>query len=180
MHSDPEGGTVTDTILRRIAMALTTTALLAAGSATAQPASKAEEGALKYRQALMESIGGDMAALSDLLKYGLSHPGHAAVHADGLASHAKLVIAAFETKVVDGPTDAEPAIWEKPDEYKEKVKAFETETAKLAEVAKSGDAAALGVQLKATGKACGGCHDSFRKPKEESFKRKGGGGDDED
>ena len=138
-------------------------------------AAPADEGALKYRQSLMEAIGGDMAALSNLLKYGLSHPGHAAVHAEGLASHAKLVAAAFERKVVDGPTDAEPAIWEKPDEYKKAVQTFETETAKLVEVAKAGDAATLGVQLKATGKACGSCHDDFRKPKEESFKRKGGG-----
>jgi len=33
------------------------------------------------------------------------------------------------------------------------------------------------VQMKATGKSCGGCHDSFRKPKEESFKRKAGSGE---
>jgi len=29
--------------------------------------------------------------------------------------------------------------------------------------------------MKATGKSCGGCHESFRKPKEKSFRRKGGG-----
>ena len=58
------------------------------------------------------------------------------------------------------------------------MKAFETETAKLAEVAKSGDPAAIGPQLKATGKSCGGCHESFRKPKEESFKRNASSDDD--
>jgi cytochrome c556 len=170
---------VRDTIQRRLAMALAATALLMAGRAQAQPEKKADEGALKYRQALMETIGGDMAALSDVLKYGLSYPGHAVVHADSLVAHSKLVAAAFERKVIDGPTDSEPEIWEKPAEYKDKLKAFETETAKLAEVAKSGDAAALGPQLKATGKACGGCHESFRKPKEESFKRKGSGGEED-
>lgn len=159
--------------IRAAAIAIAT--VLAASGASAQgDATKADEGALKYRQSLMEAIGGDMAALSNLLKYGLAHPGHAAVHAEGLASHAKLVAAAFERKVVDGPTDAEPAIWEKPADYKEAVDAFVTESAKLAEVAKGGDAAALGAQLKATGKSCGGCHDGFRKPKEESFKRAGG------
>ena len=151
---------------------------LGAGAAHAQPDAKtADQGALKYRQALMESIGGDMAALSDILKYGLDHPGHAAVHADALAAHAKLVAKAFERKVIDGPTDSEPEIWSKPDDYKQKVQNFETETAKLADIAKSGDAAALGPQVKATGKACGSCHDDFRKPKEESFKRNAGAED---
>lgn len=150
-------------------------ALLLAGGASAQDeATRADEGALKYRQSLMEAIGGDMASLSNIVKYGLAHPGHAAVHADGLAARAKLVAAAFERKVTDGPTDSEPAIWEKPDEYKKAIEAFEAESAKLAEVAKNGDAAAIGAQLKATGKSCGGCHDGFRKPKEESFKRAGG------
>ncbi len=150
-------------------------ALLTAGAASAQDDAKADEGAIKYRQSLMESVGGDMASIGNILKYGLPLTGNIVVHAEGLASHARLVGSAFERKVTAGRTDAQPAIWEKSDAFKEKAKAFETETAKLVEVAKSGDPAALGVQLKATGKSCGGCHDDFRKPKEESFKRTGGG-----
>jgi len=152
-------------------------ALLVAGSAAAQDAQKADEGALKYRQSLMESVGGDMASIMNILKYGLPHQANLAVHADGLAAHAKLVTSAFERKVTAGPTDAEPEIWEKTDEFAKDVKALETETAKLAEVAKAGDPAAIGAQLKATGKSCGGCHDTFRKPKEESYKRNAGGGE---
>jgi cytochrome c556 len=152
-------------------------AILIASAASAQDAGKLDEGAIKYRQSVMESVGGDMAAISNIMKYGLPLTGNVVVHAEGLASHAKLVSSAFERKVTSGPNDAEPAIWEKADEFKEKTKAFETETAKLVEVAKAGDPAALGVQMKATGKSCGGCHESFRKPKEESFKRKGGGGE---
>ena len=150
-------------------------ATIIAGAASAQDAKKLDEGSIKYRQSVMESVGGDMAAIGNILKYGLPLTGNIVVHAEGLASHAKLVSSAFERKSIAGPNDAEPAIWEKADEFKEKSKAFETETAKLVEVAKAGDGAALGVQMKATGKSCGGCHDSFRKPKEESFKRKSGG-----
>ena len=146
-----------------------------AGAASAQDAKKLDEGAIKYRQSVMESVGGDMAAIANIMKYGLPLTGNIVTHAEGLASHAKLVSSAFERKATGGPNDSEPAIWEKTDEFKEKSKAFETETAKLVEVAKAGDGAALGVQMKATGKSCGGCHDSFRKPKEESFKRNGGG-----
>jgi len=120
----------------------------------------------------MESVGGDMASISNIMKYGLPLTGNLVVHAESLAAHAKLVSTAFERKVTAGQPTPEPAIWAKADEFKEKTKAFETETAKLVEVAKTSDPAALGVQMKATAKACGGCHDNFRKPKEESFKRK--------
>lgn len=160
-----------------IATASLVAALGFAGAASAQDASKLDEGSIKYRQSLMESVGGDMAAIANILKYGLPLTGNIVVHAEGLASHAKLVTSAFERKATSAPNDSEPAIWEKADEFKEKTRAFETETAKLVEVAKAGDPAALGVQMKATGKTCGGCHEGFRKPKEESFKRKGGGGE---
>jgi len=157
------------------ALAGAAAACLAAGAHAQADAARADEGALKYRQSLMSAVGGDMAALSNLMKYGLGVPGAAAVHAEGLASHAKLVAAAFQRKVSEGPTDAKPAIWEKPAEFRQAVETFQTETARLAEVAKGSDLAALGAQLKATGDACGDCHDAFRKPKEESFRRMGGG-----
>ena len=158
-----------------IAAAWLMAATIITGAASAQDAAKADEGAIKYRQSLMESVGGDMAAIGNIMKYGLPLTGNIVVHAESLAAHAKLASTAFERKVSAGRTDAEPAIWEKADEFKEKTKALETETAKLVEVAKTSDPAALGLQMKATGKACGSCHDDFRKPKEESFKRKGGG-----
>ena len=159
----------------RVALAGVAALILATAAHAQADAAKADEGPLKYRQSLMAAVGGDMAALSNLMKYGLSVPGAAATHADGLASHAKLVAAAFERKVTEGPTDAEPAIWEKPDEFRQGIEKFQAETAKLAELARGGDLAALGQQLKATGAACGDCHDAFRKPKEQSFKRMGGG-----
>jgi cytochrome c556 len=156
-------------------------ALAAAATLTFAPAShaqadpRADEGALRYRQSLMEAVSGDMAALANLMKYRLTVPGAAAVHADGLAARAKLVALAFERKVTDGATDAEPGIWEKPAEFQQSIEKFQAETARLAEIAKGGDPLAVGEQIRATGKTCGGCHDTFRKPKEESFKRKGGG-----
>ena len=158
----------------RVALAAAA-ALTFAAASHAQADPRADEGALKYRQSLMEAVSGDMAALANLMKYRLTVPSAAAVHADGLAAYAKLVSAAFERKVTEGPTDAKPEIWAKPDEFQQRVEKFQAETARLAEIAKAGNPAAVGDQIRATGKACGGCHDSFRKPKEESFKRKGGG-----
>jgi cytochrome c556 len=154
-------------------------ALLAAGAARAQQSvaaadARADEGAIKYRQSLMDSIGGDMGALATLLKYQMPLT-NAAVHANSLVQHAGLISFAFERKVTAGPTDAKPAIWEKQDAFEQAVEKFHTEVNKLADVASTDDREALAVQLKATGKACGNCHDNFRKPKEESYKRRGGG-----
>jgi cytochrome c556 len=152
--------------------------LLAAGSAPAQePAAGVDEGAVQYRQKLMSGVGADMGAIGDIMKYGLPLTAHVAAHARSLSAHADLVAAAFERKVVDGPTDAKPEIWARPDEFAEKTRAMKAEADRLATIAADPAAtpAAIGQQVKALGKSCGECHDSFRKPKEESYKRAGGG-----
>jgi cytochrome c556 len=55
-----------------------------------------------------------------------------------------------------------PAVWDKAGEFKQAHERLETETAKLVQVAKTGDEGAVKAQLGAVGKACGGCHESFR------------------
>ena len=55
-----------------------------------------------------------------------------------------------------------PVIWDKPSEFKQAQERLQNETAKLAQVSKSGDEAAVKAQIGATGKACGGCHETFR------------------
>jgi cytochrome c556 len=55
-----------------------------------------------------------------------------------------------------------PAIWEKPDEFKKASERLQSEVSKLAQVSKTGDEAAVKAQIGATGKACGGCHETFR------------------
>src|SRR5258706_8819061 len=66
------------------------------------------------------------------------------------------------TKGAGVKSAALPAIWEKPDEFKKAAENFENEAAKLAQVSKSGDEAAVKAQIGATGKACGACHEKFR------------------
>jgi cytochrome c556 len=134
-----------------------------------------DEGTIKYRQKVMSGVGAEMGAIGDILKYGLPIEGGIAAHARLLAEHADLIAAAFERDVSTGATDAKAEIWQKPDEFREKTAALKTEAQMLAEIAKSGDGAAIGKQVKALGDSCGSCHKSFRKPKEESYKRAGAG-----
>lgn len=150
--------------------------LAAAPVRAADPAAGGDEGAIQYRQHLMGSIGGDMGAIGDILKYGLPFPQNVAVHAQNLARSAGLIPSAFERRVVSGPTDAKPEIWQQHEDFVDHAKKLEAEAKKLEQVAGSADRAAIGRQVKAVGEACGGCHEDFRKPKEESYKRRGGGG----
>jgi cytochrome c556 len=156
-------------------VALGALAMLAAGPARAQSQREIDQGSIKYRQSLMDAIGGDMGAMGAILKYGLPFPENLVVHANSLGQHAALIASAFERRVVEGPTDAKPAIWEKPDLFIEKTQALEDAAKNLADVASANpiDPALVAKQMKAVGDACGGCHDSFRKPKEESYKRFG-------
>ena len=61
-------------------------------------------------------------------------------------------------------TDAKPEIWKDPQGFAAAIKRLQTESAKLQQVAATGDAAALKAQFQATGGACKGCHDKFRVP----------------
>lgn len=67
------------------------------------------------------------------------------------------------TSVDDGyDTEALPAIWQKPEEFKAAAQKLVDESAKLASLAPGGDKAAIGAQVMAMGGACKGCHDKFR------------------
>lgn len=67
------------------------------------------------------------------------------------------------TSTADGfKTEALPAIWEKPEEFKAAAQKLVDESAKLMTIAADGDKAAVGAQAMAMGGACKGCHDNFR------------------
>jgi cytochrome c556 len=61
-----------------------------------------------------------------------------------------------------GETKAKPEIWSKAADFKAENEKLQTETAKLAAVAKGGDEAAMKAQVGETAKVCKSCHKSFR------------------
>jgi cytochrome c556 len=126
---------------------------------------------LTYRQKLMASNGDNMGAIGTILKAKLPYTDHIAIHAQSIQAASKLIEDAFKKEIMEGKTDAKPDVWLDWDKFVDAAKKLEAESGKLAEVAKSGDMAAIAAQVKATGAACGDCHKPFRKPKEERFKR---------
>lgn len=131
----------------------------------------AEDGfeAIKARQALMKQQGGDLKEISAYAKGGGDQATAQAKAAD-LVEQAKKIpglfpagssLAEFADK-----TAAKPEIWQDFDKFKTLAGDLEAQTVKLADAIKSGDPAAVGAQLGATGKACGACHSDFRQKKE--------------
>lgn len=142
------------------------TGLLAAGFALAigLGASGAfAQDVVQQRKDLMKSNGAAMKAIGDIVRAGGTLD--AAVIADraGLVrANAAKIVALFPT---GSKSDAAlPAIWEKPDEFKDWAMKLGTAAAALEQAAKGntlGDGKAL---VGAVGGACGGCHKAFQKP----------------
>ncbi len=55
-----------------------------------------------------------------------------------------------------------PAIWSEPTKWGDAADRLQNEASKLYAVSRSGDEGAVKAQIGAVGKACGGCHESFR------------------
>ena len=64
--------------------------------------------------------------------------------------------------IKDVKTAALPAIWSDSAKFAEAADRLQNEAAKLYAVSRSGDEAAVKAQIGAVGKACGGCHETFR------------------
>ena len=126
---------------------------------------------LAYRQRLMKGQGAGMGSIGDILKYKLPYSADIKTHASNISAYAKMIPGAFEKNIAMGKTDAQAVVWENWDDFTAKAKALEDAAAKLAASAESGEMRAMMPNVKALGEACRGCHDTYRKPKEERFER---------
>lgn len=62
-----------------------------------------------------------------------------------------------------GKTGAKPDIWQKPDDFKAKLVAFQRAAAGLRQVTTGSDPAAVTAAFATLGKSCKACHDDYRK-----------------
>jgi len=144
--------------------ALIACAALAAMSFTA-PAMADEAGEIKYRKAVMKSIGGHMGAIAGIFKAETGNQTNLGVHTQGMADLANITASVFPAGSDFGETGALPAVWDKPDEFAMAVKMFADAAAKLNSTTKSGDMAAAGAAFGGLAKTCKNCHENFREKK---------------
>lgn len=133
---------------------------LLAGNAFAQ--AKPED-AIKYRRGVFAVMGWNFGALAAIAKGERPHDkDEAARRAATVAFMSRLPAEGFIPGSDKGDTKAKPEIWTEMDDFKAKLEKMQGEAAKLADVAKGGDLAALKAQVGETGKACKACHDNYR------------------
>jgi cytochrome c556 len=136
---------------------------LAAGYSMSAFAQAKPEVLVKQRQAAMTLQGkyfGPMAAMAQG-----KAPYNAEVvkrNAGYLSALDKMPWDGFSPETKGVKSAALPAVWNEADKFKQAQERLQSEVAKLVQVSASGDEAAVKAQIGATGKACGGCHETFR------------------
>ena len=138
---------------------------LALLAATASPIAEASEADIKYRQTVMKALGGHMGSIAAIAKGQVGHSKHLFGHASAINAIAAMTSDIFPKGSGGENTRAKDEIWQKWSEFEKTIAALQGATAKLLEAANAGDPAAVGAALGGVGKACGGCHQPFRKPK---------------
>jgi cytochrome c556 len=156
--------------VRTIAILVAGAALIVSGGpVSAADPSPAE--IIKARQEKLKDLGEQMKTIGGQAKGGTLDRKVMADAAAKAVAYSKDLLTWFPKGT--GPeagvkTAAKPEIWTQADDFKAAGEKLPAETEMLAEVVTNGDTPAIFDQLRATGKACQGCHKQFRvKDKEE-------------
>jgi cytochrome c556 len=149
-----------ETTMKRLMQLL----LLASFAASAQIAvAQKPEDAIKYRQGVFSVIGWNFGSMAAMVKGEKEWDQQLfARNAEIVAFMSKLPAEGFIPGSDRGNTKAKPEIWQNMNDFTGKLEAMQAEVAKLADVARGGDARAMRAQLGEAGKACKACHDDYR------------------
>jgi cytochrome c556 len=149
--------------MKRSILAAGFAAALGAGIAANALAQAKPDVLVKQRQAVMTLQGkyfGPLAAVAQ----GKAPYNAAAVqrNAGFLDNLSRMAWDGFDPNTKGEKSRALPAIWDNNAKFKDYANRMENETAKLVELSRGGDEAAVKAQIGAVGKLCGACHDDFR------------------
>jgi len=144
--------------MRRIITIGSIALLLAASLANAAT----PEDAVKYRQAVMNTLSGHVAAISLIFSGKVEHQEYLLSHAEALAASGDQIGKIFPTGSATGKSDALPLIWDEPEKFQKAAETAKVATAQLRDAIKGGDKAVIGKAMKPVFDACKGCHDRYR------------------
>ena len=148
-----------NTKLFSIALALM---LGAAYSLTAYSQAKSET-LVKQRQAAMTLQGKYWGPLSGMAQGKVPCDANVVARNAGyLDALSRMPWDGFAASTKDVKSAALPAVFTDTAKFKEAQDRLQSEVTRLVSVVKGGDEAAVKAQLAATGKSCGGCHETFR------------------
>jgi cytochrome c556 len=149
-------------ITRLGAIALATAVGFAAIATLVQAADPITE-----RRDLMKANGAAMKAISEILKSDGAVadivPHAAKLNEDATKLPTLFPAGSDQPQGKDpGHTMAKPEIWQNPDDFATKAKAFQDEAAMFSTAVAGGDMAAIKAEFDKVGEACGGCHKVYR------------------
>jgi len=137
---------------------LVSLSLVSVAGAAATP-----ENSAKYRHAIMEAMGGHVAAMALLAFNQVPDEGeYLEDHAEALRDLSNQLQFVFPEGSAVGDSHALPAIWEQPDKFAAAVQAAVDASEAFEEAAETGDRKTIAGAFKQLGESCKGCHESFR------------------
>jgi len=146
--------------MQKITLAAIVLASIALGAVAQQPKPEDE---IKLRKAAYALTGYNFASLSGMAQEKKPYNKDEAIrNADFVALLSTVPKGFFGEETQKGDTKAKPDIWANKADFDKKMERMTTETAKLPQVARTGDLAALKKQVADTGAACKACHDDYR------------------
>ena len=149
---------------RSIGPALGTLAVVIALGAAAAPAQADPQAQVLERKENFKKLGAAMKTLSDFVKGEGGTAADAQAAARVIVDHGAGIGEWFPagTAVGVGKSEAKPAIWTDTADFTDKVAKFKAAGPALVSAAETGDAKAVGAQLRAVGGTCKACHDTYR------------------
>ena len=118
---------------------------------------------IKYRQTLMKATASQITNIFSVLKGETSFTMHIAANARAISDNAVMILDVFPRGSEEGNTRAMPEIWQNWTKFEAAAAALKAAADKVATAADLGDMTAVGAAAGEMGKACGGCHEPFRK-----------------
>ncbi len=142
-------------------MWLTLSASLLTGPALAEDS---PDKVVEYRQVVMKSMGSHMKASAMVVKGEVARSADLVAHASAIHQTSLFLTDLFPegTGPGVGKTSAKGSVWSDWDGFEAANTALTTESAKLLDVAKTGDLDVYRAQFGAVGKTCGACHDDHK------------------
>jgi len=149
--------------MKRLFLAMAAIASLGTALPAAAQFAKPED-AIKYRKAAFTVMAAHFGRVAAMANGRIPFDAKAAAdNAEIATMMSKLPYAGFVDGTDKGDTKAKPEIWTERDKFNAAATKMQDEMVKLNAAAKTGDAAALKSAAGDVGKACKGCHDTYRK-----------------
>ena len=120
------------------------------------------EDIIKYRQAVMKSVGGHMAAAAQIVRGKVDYSDDLLYHAESIAQSMQSTASLFPEDSDFGDTRALVEIWEQPAEFGKIVEQASTASTAFLQAVKAGDHAELRTEFEKLGEACKACHKDYR------------------